>query len=152
LLFVYALLLPSFHVRVFFKHRIDLQQRNGLMRTILAAFLLLASTQAFGAECAIITLKDVNGLPVKTEGPVVGFMLPGAPAPILDNDNLDPSLTLDIGAKAPCPEGLLNKMKTIFNESCLTTEARASAADLNFRTVEEINLRCQEFYRALGGK
>jgi hypothetical protein len=113
------------------------------------AFILASPTLA--AECVQVAMNDVNGLPVPMEKPLIGFVMPGGGAPVVDMAVL-PGASLIAGAKAECPSALLKTMRDLFDASCLTNEQRAATMKENNTTMENVNQRCRDLYASLDSK
>jgi len=120
------------------------------MRIFLALAVMLFCAPAWAAQCVQVTLKDVNGLPVPTDQPLVGFVLPEI-SPIVDY-TLPAGVSVVSGAEVPCPDSLVKVMRDLFDANCLTDEARKSAATTNTSDAENVNKRCKDIYSALNPK
>jgi hypothetical protein len=120
------------------------------MRLMIAALFALWSTQALGIECVQVTLKDVNGLPIATEKPLIGFVMPEG-YPLIDF-TLQPGTKVEAGVSVPCSPDVLVAVNKIFNDSCTTETQRATTARANNIDADLVNKRCKDIYTGLNKK
>lgn len=137
------------------------------MRFLTFVAALMASGSAMAAECANVVVKDLNGIEIKTEKPLVAFMFPGV-GPIVDY-TLPAGATISVvGANMvvdqsggsskieaktiECPTALVETMNQLFKDTCLTDTTRKAAAASNMTTEEVINTRCRDLFNALNPK
>jgi hypothetical protein len=119
-----------------------------MRRLILISAVLAAASPATAAECVQVTLRDVNGLPVKSEAPIVGFVIPGVD-PIV-NQTLPAGVTTQAGTATPCPADLVAAVQSVFNDNCTTDKGRQSATDAYAKDDQDlVKQRCQALYKAL---
>lgn len=117
------------------------------MRFCLALAVTMFCAPAWAAQCVQVTFKDVNGLPVATEKPLVGFVLPEI-SPIVDY-TIPAGVAIVAGAETSCPDSLVKVIRDLFDANCLTDEARKTAATTNTTDAENVNKRCKDIYNAL---
>ncbi len=120
------------------------------MRLLIVACIMALSCSAMAAECVQVTLRDVNGLAVKTDKPLFGFVMPEGP-PLLDY-GIVPGTQIETGTSVPCPSELIAAMTNLFNESCTTDAQRAATVKANNTTLENVNKRCKDIYSRLHPK
>jgi hypothetical protein len=120
------------------------------MRLLIAACIVVMSSSAMAAECVQVTLRDVNGLAIKTDKPLVGFVMPEG-APLLDYAIVAGS-QIEAGTSVSCPVELIAAMTSLFNESCTTDAQRAATVKANNTTPENVNKRCKDIYMRLHSK
>ena len=121
------------------------------MRFILAtAFSLVIAMSASATTCQKVSLKDINGLPVSVEGPMIGFFMPES-HPIM-------GFTIPGGTQivresfVVCPNELITTVKKLFEESCISEKKRSAAATLNNVAEDVVVSRCKDMSDNLNSK
>ncbi|MDX2142157.1 MAG: hypothetical protein SFV19_02275 [Rhodospirillaceae bacterium] len=121
------------------------------MRCIVLSLVALAvAGPALASECVQVTLRDSNGVTVKTDAPLVGLALPGA-APLV-NMTVPAGVAVESGVTAPCPPDLIEAVRGVFNEHCTSAKGREAAEKLTDNAAAAKDLvkqRCQAMYRVL---
>ena len=120
------------------------------MRLMIAALFTLISSQAFSTECVQVTLKDVNGLAIATDKPLIGFVMPEGP-PLIDF-TIQPGSQAQAGVSVPCSTEIIAAVNKIFTDSCTTETQRATTAKANNVDAELVNKRCKAIYTGLNKK
>jgi len=109
--------------------------------------LMIMPVQALAADCVNATLRDANGLSIKTDQPLIAMMIPDV-GPIV-NQTLPAATRLEPGLPTPCTPDLIAAVRGVFNESCLSDATRSAAAQANGVAIDVVNKRCQALYRAV---
>lgn len=120
------------------------------LRYALVAVLMTCSAQAWAAQCVIVTLRDENGTVIKTDANLVGLAVEGM-RPLV-NQVLPAKSISEPGIAADCPADLVAAVQGLFDQSCLSDDARAKTAQANGQVIEEVNARCKAIYKALNTK
>ncbi len=118
-----------------------------LLRLVLAVFLMCVTSYAHAANCVVVTMKDENGAVIKSDTPVVGLLVAGM-QPIV-NQTIPYGTIIEPGMPSQCPAELIASVKAVFDEGCVTAEARERTAKANGATLEALNERCQALYKAV---
>jgi|GEM_PF-1998488 hypothetical protein len=120
------------------------------MRLLMSGLFVLLSAQALAAECVQATLKDLNGLSIATERPLIGFLMPDG-VPLVDY-GIPAGSKVESGLSVPCSPEVIASVSRILNESCSTDAKRAATAKTNNVAADIVNKRCKDIYMGLNKK
>jgi hypothetical protein len=118
----------------------------------LTAFVVTAllSSSAWADQCVHVTLQDMNGLPIATTKPLIGFVVPDL-GPIVDYP-VPAGWKLAAGAGVSCPPEVIAAIEVVFKDNCLVDAERKATAKSNNMTDENVNKRCKDIFTALNPK
>ncbi len=117
------------------------------LRAAVVALVMGYSAQASAAQCVVVTLKDENGTIIKTDAPIIGLVVDGM-RPLV-NQGLPLNSISEPGAPAQCPADLLAAAQQLFDQSCLSDQARDALVKSTGQMMAEVSARCRNIFKAL---
>ncbi|MSO96838.1 MAG: hypothetical protein EXR11_01270 [Rhodospirillaceae bacterium] len=110
--------------------------------------LFVLSTGANAAECVQVVFRDLNGVIVKSDIPVIGLVVEGI-EPVV-NIPYEPTMKKEKGAPAACPADLIEMVRGWFTTTCISEQGRAAAIQGDAKgDAELVKTRCAAMYKAI---
>ena len=127
--------------------RLILGARLAVSAAAFGTVILGALPAAAEPHCVVMQFLDAKGVAITTAAPIVGMLVGDRP---VYEGSVPVASSIKPGAEAPCPQNLIDGVRSTFESACLSEQRRTQAATEHKVERTVIDKGCTDMMKALG--